>query len=155
MDKLADWLESNAPERDETTIAHGDFRLEDMIFHPTEPRPVAVIDWELATLGHPRCDLGYNCMTYHLPSSMIGCRGLADVDIRSSGFPTRRPTWSTWLRDWRIPNWTFFLAFSLPRRFHPAGCLPEPRRAMRRIRRRSRSGFTRPGAEIAWGLVDR
>ncbi len=160
MDKLADWLESNAPERDETTIAHGDFRLENMIFHPTEPLPVAVIDWELATLGHPLCDLGYNCMTYHLPSSMIGCGGLADVDIRSLGIPDEETYVERYCRltgRGGIPNWTFFLAFSF---FRGASILQGVyARALQSNAAHPQALevglYAAPVAEIAWGLVDR
>ena len=64
IDRLVDWLPRNIPEDDETTIAHGDFRLGNLMFHPTEPRVVAVLDWELSTLGHPLADLGFNAMAW-------------------------------------------------------------------------------------------
>ena len=64
MDKLVEWLPQNIPENDETTIAHGDFRCDNMIFHPTEPRVIAVLDWELSTLGNPLADFTYHLMTY-------------------------------------------------------------------------------------------
>src|SRR3546814_19960659 len=67
MDRLIDWLPANIPPGDETAIVHGDFRIDNMIFHPTEPRIVAVLDWELSTLGHPLADFAYNAMMYHIP----------------------------------------------------------------------------------------
>jgi aminoglycoside phosphotransferase (APT) family kinase protein len=160
MDKLAAWLEANAPEREETTIAHGDFRLENMIFHPTEPRALAVIDWELATLGHPLCDLGYNCMTYHLPSDMIGCGGLADVDIRALGIPDEETYVARYCRLTGrdgIANWPFFLAFSF---FRGASILQGVyARALQSNAAHAQALevglYAAPVAEIAWSLVDR
>jgi aminoglycoside phosphotransferase (APT) family kinase protein len=160
MDKLAAWLDANVPEGDETAIAHGDFRLENMIFHPTEPRPLAVIDWELATLGHPLCDLGYNCMPYHLPSHVIGCGGLADIDIAALGIPDEEAYVARYCRltgRSGIPNWPFFLAFSF---FRGASI-------MQGVYARALQGnaahaqalevglYAAPVAEIAWDLVGR
>ena len=68
MNALIDWLPANIPHEDSTTIVHGDFRLDNMIFHPTEPRVIAVLDWELSTLGHPLADLAYNCMGFVMDS---------------------------------------------------------------------------------------
>ena len=75
MDRLMAWLPAHAPAADETTIAHGDFRLGNLIFHPTEPRVLAVLDWELSTLGHPLADLAYNCIPWRLPVAMEGLVG--------------------------------------------------------------------------------
>ena len=72
MDRLAAWLPGHLPKDEEATIAHGDYRLGNLIIHPTEPRIVAVLDWELATIGHPLADLGYACLAYHLPPSRRG-----------------------------------------------------------------------------------
>ena len=72
MEKLIEWLPENIPDDDVTTIAHGDFRLENLIFHPAESRVLALLDWELATLGHPLSDLAFNCMVYHLPHGTRG-----------------------------------------------------------------------------------
>lgn len=69
MDELMAWLPSRIPDDDETSIVHGDLRLDNMIFHPTEPRVVAVLDWELATLGHPLADLAYHMLTWHLTAA--------------------------------------------------------------------------------------
>ena len=78
MDKLAAFLPANIPDEDPTTIVHGDYRLGNLIVHPTEPRVVAVLDWELSTLGHPLCDLAYNCIGYHLKDPP---HGFATVDF--------------------------------------------------------------------------
>ena len=88
MTRLSAWLPANLPPGDETSIVHGDFRLENLLFHPTEPRVVATLDWELSTLGHPIADLGYNCMPYHLPSATLG-RGLAGIDLGVIGVPAQ------------------------------------------------------------------
>jgi aminoglycoside phosphotransferase (APT) family kinase protein len=115
MDRLIAWLPQNIPPREETTLVHGDFRLGNMIFHPTEPRVVAVLDWELSTLGHPLSDLAYNCMLYHLPADLPTVRGFGDVDLKALGIPDERAYVAAYARrTGRDPgaDWPFFLAFS-------------------------------------------
>jgi aminoglycoside phosphotransferase (APT) family kinase protein len=86
MERLVDWLQKNIPDEAETTISHGDFRLGNLMFHPTEPRVVGVLDWELSTLGHPLADLAFNCIAYHtLPAEYGGIRGL---DLEALGIPS-------------------------------------------------------------------
>src|SRR3546814_6466897 len=90
--RISDWssdvCSSDLPPGDETTFVHGDFRIGNVMFHPTEPRVVAVFDWELATLGHPLSDLSYCCILYHAtPEEYWGLRGL---DIAGLGFPSQR-----------------------------------------------------------------
>ena len=75
VERLIEWLPKHIPADEETGIVHGDFRLDNAIFHPVEPRIVAVLDWELSTLGHPLVDLAYLCMRYHLSAEQF--RGLA------------------------------------------------------------------------------
>ena len=88
MDMLAQWLPEHLPADDEPAcIAHGDYRLGNVLIHPTEPRVVAVLDWELATIGHPLADLGYNCLTYHLPADFSGTSGVAGEDLTGTGIP--------------------------------------------------------------------
>lgn len=85
IDRLIAWLPENIPPGDETCIAHGDFRLGNLMFHPTEPRVIAVLDWELSTLGHPLADLAYSCMAWHMrPDEFHGLRGL---DLSACGLP--------------------------------------------------------------------
>ncbi len=115
MDRLIAWLPQNIPARDETTLVHGDFRLGNMIFHLREPRVIAVLDWELSTLGHPLSDLAYNCMLYHLPADLPTVRGFGDVDLAALGIPDERAYVAGYVRrTGRDPgaDWPFYLAFS-------------------------------------------
>ncbi len=114
MDRLMAWLPEHIPPGDETAIAHGDYRVENLIFHPTEPRVVAVVDWELSTLGHPLADLAYNCLTFHLPADALGRTDAAVADW--TGIPTEAEYIETYCkRTGRsgIPDWNFYLAFSM------------------------------------------
>ncbi len=85
MDKLIDWLPQNIPAGDETSIVHGDFRLDNTVFHPTEPRMLAVLDWELSTLGHPLADFAYHALAWVAPPGPM--RGLAGLDLAALGIP--------------------------------------------------------------------
>jgi aminoglycoside phosphotransferase (APT) family kinase protein len=86
MDRIIAWLGDNIPPGDQTSIVHGDFRIDNMIFHPTEPRVLAVLDWELSTLGHPLADFAYNAMMYHMPSHIVA--GLAGADLEALNIPS-------------------------------------------------------------------
>lgn len=114
MDALIDWLPRHMPQTDETTLAHGDFRLDNLIFHPTEPRCLAVIDWELSTLGHPLADLAYTCMLYDGQFPRVG--GLLGVDFEATGIPRESDFIAKYCeyagRD-GVQSWPFFKAFSL------------------------------------------
>ena len=89
MDALIDWLPKHIPPgaRDDSrvSIVHGDFRLDNLVFHPTEPRVLAVLDWELSTLGHPLADFSYHCMSWHIPTTTS--RGLGGADLAALGIP--------------------------------------------------------------------
>jgi aminoglycoside phosphotransferase (APT) family kinase protein len=116
MESLKAWLPSNIPAGDETRINHGDYRLGNTIVHPTEPRIIAVLDWELSTLGHPLADLGYNCMMYHFGEGFGASGGYADVDLRSFGVPSEKEYVAAYARRTGrkdIPSWEFYVAFSL------------------------------------------
>lgn len=114
MDHLMAWLPANMPDDSETTVVHGDFRLENLIVHPDEPRVIAVLDWELSTLGHPLSDLAYNCLPYHWPQESFGdMRGL---DPSTPGIPSEADYVARYCeRTGRgeIENWTFYLVLSL------------------------------------------
>jgi aminoglycoside phosphotransferase (APT) family kinase protein len=86
MDRLIEWLPAHVPPGDETALVHGDYHLNNMIFHPSEPRILAVLDWELSTLGHPLVDFAYHCLDWKLPPDMLG--RLGGVDVAQLGIPT-------------------------------------------------------------------
>jgi aminoglycoside phosphotransferase (APT) family kinase protein len=88
MDLLVDWLPANIPPGDETAIVHGDYRCDNMIFHPTEPKVLAVLDWELSTLGHPLADFSYHLMMYRMPPT--GTVGLTQVNLGEMNIPTEQ-----------------------------------------------------------------
>ncbi|GAC1572438.1 MAG: phosphotransferase family protein [Sphingomicrobium sp.] len=114
MDGLIDWLEAHAPVDEEGTIVHGDYRLGNLVFHPTEPCVVAVLDWELATIGHPLADLAYNCLPWRLPVS--SARGFADVDFATLGIPSEADYVAAYARRRDragVANWHYFLIFSM------------------------------------------
>ncbi|NMM38070.1 MAG: phosphotransferase family protein [Glaciimonas sp.] len=86
MDHLIAWLPNNIPAGDDTSIVHGDYRMDNMIFHPTEPRILALLDWELSTLGHPLADFSYNLMSWHIAPGQF--RGIGGLDHKSLGIPS-------------------------------------------------------------------
>ena len=87
MDSLIQWLPENIPDDESASIVHGDFRLDNMILHPTEPRVIAVLDWELSTIGHPLADFTYHLMAWQMPEIGIGSVGLADKPLHELGIP--------------------------------------------------------------------
>lgn len=116
MENLMQWLGENIPEEEETAIAHGDYRHGNTIIHPDRGEVVAVLDWELATLGHPLADLAYFCMPYHLPAGEPGVRGLGGIDLEAQGIPSEAQVLEIYRRAAGrddIPHWRFFLAFSM------------------------------------------
>ena len=114
MNTLIEWLPANIPDDEATALVHGDYRLDNLIFHPTEPRALAVIDWELSTLGHPLSDLAYSCMLYDVTLPKIG--GLAGVDFAKAGIPTEDAFVAKYCervgRD-GVPDLSYYKAFSL------------------------------------------
>ena len=113
MDRLVQWLPSNIPSGDETSIVHGDFRIDNMIFHPTEPRVMAVLDWELSTLGHPGADFAYHAMMYRMPPHIVA--GLGGADIAALGIPSEQEYLAAYCARRRIegmPGYDFFVAFN-------------------------------------------
>ena len=115
MDRLVEWLPGHIPATgDEARIIHGDFRCDNMIFHPAEPRVLAVLDWELSTLGHPLADFSYHLMMYRMPAGMTA--GLAGVDLASLNIPTEPEYVAAYcLRTGRsgIPDVNFYIAFNM------------------------------------------
>ncbi len=115
MDALIDWLEANLPEDDgRVSLVHGDYRIDNMIFAPDGPRILAVLDWELSTLGHPFADLAYQCMQWRMPAGE-DTRGLGGVDRRAHGLPTEEEYVAAYCRRMgldSIPSFAFCVAFS-------------------------------------------
>src|SRR5262249_6030334 len=116
MEALKQWLPANIPPGDETRINHGDYRLGNTIVHRSEPRIIAVLDWELSTLGHPWADLAYNCMMYHFGEGFGASGGYADVALKAFGTPTEPQYLAAYARRTgrkEVPAFEFYLAFSL------------------------------------------
>jgi aminoglycoside phosphotransferase (APT) family kinase protein len=114
MDNLIDWLHANPPPEGDTTLVHGDFRIDNVLFHPTEPRALAVIDWELSTLGNPEVDLAYHAMAWHLSPEEF--RGLRGHNLTSLGIPSEAEQLVGWSRlsGRSVPNdWVYYLVFNM------------------------------------------
>ena len=104
-----EWLPANIPQSDETVIVHGDYRLGNTIIHPTEPKIVAVLDWELSTLGHPMGDLAYSCMHYYNELEN-------EKELTQSGIPTEKEFLARYCELTGrevIENWTFYIVYNL------------------------------------------
>ena len=122
MDRLMAWLPQNIPTmaRDESlvSIVHGDYRLDNLMFHPTEPRVRAILDWELSTLGHPLADFSYHCMAWHIPPGAF--RGIGGLDVHSLGIPSEAEYIARYCErtgfatpDQLRADWNFYLAYNL------------------------------------------
>ncbi len=116
MDRLIEWLPGNIPAETRTSLIHGDFRIDNMLFHPTEPRVLALVDWELSTLGEPMADFAYHMLTWRLPNKPY--RGLVDLDIAALGIPDERTYRDAYLKATGQPgvsdrHWYAYLAYSL------------------------------------------
>lgn len=113
MDRLLDWLPRNIPEDEQATLVHGDYRLDNIIFHPTEPEVLAVIDWELATLGSPLSDFVYSAMTYRMPPDIVA--GLGGSKPERLGLPTEQDYVDAYCRRTGrsgIDNYPFYMVFN-------------------------------------------
>lgn len=114
MNRLMEWLPENVPDSDSTTVVHGDYRLDNLMFHPTEPRIVAVLDWEISTLGDPLADFAYHVMSWRLPPGLF--RGIGGLDLEALGIPTEEAYVEAYCkrtgRD-GIGNWDYYLAYNM------------------------------------------
>jgi aminoglycoside phosphotransferase (APT) family kinase protein len=116
MNNLIAWLPKNIPPETGTTVVHGDFRLDNVIYHAAEPRILAVLDWELSTLGDPLADFAYHCMSWHIPPGEF--RGISGLDLPSLGIPTEKEYVARYCeRTGRKAidpsHWDFYLAYNL------------------------------------------
>jgi acyl-CoA dehydrogenase len=158
LNSLIEWLPENIPADETTTIVHGDYRLDNLVIHPTEPRAIGLLDWELATLGHPLADFAYHCMSWHVPPSLW--RGIGGLDLESLGIPSeieyvRQYSQATGFSG--LEHWDFYIAYNL---FRMAAILQG-------IARRAVDGTAaasdaieigqkaRPLAEIGWKYAQR
>jgi aminoglycoside phosphotransferase (APT) family kinase protein len=121
MERLIEWLPEHVPPGDETTIVHGDYRLDNLVFHAREPRILAVLDWELSTLGHPLADFAYHCMSWRIPGGTF--RGMLGLELRALGIPSEPEYVAGYCRrTGRGPidpgEWEFYIAYNM---FRAAG----------------------------------
>lgn len=114
LDRLIEWLPRHLPADGETRVVHGDYRCDNVIFHPTEPRIVAVLDWELSTLGDPLADFAYHAMMYRMPPHIIA--GLKGLELKAEGLPSE----ADYVRDYcrrtgraKVPDYDFHIAFNV------------------------------------------
>lgn len=158
MERLMAYLPQNVPRDDTTCIVHGDYRMENMLFHPTEPKVAAVLDWELSTLGHPLGDLAYSCLPYH--SALAGKTSLKGLTGVETGIPTESEFVAEYCRLTNrdsIPDWNFYLAFSF---FRLAGILQGVYKrgimgnaSSKRALERGRLAWQT--ADVGWSLIEK
>ena len=160
MDNLIGWLPKNIPPEAGTTVVHGDFRLDNTIFHPSEARILAVLDWELSTLGDPLADFAYHCMSWHIAPDKF--RGMAGLDLAQLGIPGEAEYVKKYCERTRRTfidpsHWDFYLAYNL---FRIAAILQG---IMKRVvdgtaasaHARDAGGRAKPMAELGWKQVEK
>jgi len=158
MDNLIAWLPKNIPPETGTTVVHGDFRLDNAIFHPGEPRILAVLDWELSTLGDPLADFAYHCMSWHIPPGAF--RGIAGLNFEELGIPSEEAYLNSYLKRTNRTavdrsHWDFYLAYNL---FRIAAILQG---ILKRVvdgtaaHARDAGSRARPMAELGWQQVEK
>jgi len=163
MERLIDWLPAHLPDgaRDDaqTTVVHGDYRLDNLVFHPDEPRILAVLDWELSTLGHPLADFSCHCMSWRIAPDVF--RGLGGLDLAALGIPGERDCIARYCRrTGRSPeaieaDLGFYLAYKL---FRMAGILQGIAKRVidgtaASARAREAAAAARPLAELGWTIA--
>jgi acyl-CoA dehydrogenase len=158
MESLAQWLPSRIPAGEQTSIVHGDFRLDNLVFHPSSARVIGVLDWELSTLGHPLADLSYQCMGWHIPPALW--RGIGGLDLQALGIPSDADyvrMYGGGTAEAALENWDFYLAYNL---FRMASILQGvAKRALDGSATASDAVETgrkaRPLAELGWSFAQR
>ena len=158
MEQLIAWLPAHVPADERPTVVHGDFRPGNLIVHPAEPRVVAVLDWELSTLGSPLADLAYNCMPYRLGPSTLG--GVLGAPLAEMGLPSEAEYVATYCRRTgrsSIPDWEFYLAFAMFRLAAIAqGIMGRVIAGTANdVNARARGERARPLAEAGWETITR
>jgi len=114
MDRLIEWLPRHLPPEGEPRIVHGDYRIDNLIYHPTEPRVIGVLDWELSTIGDPLADFAYHAMAWRVTPELF--RGLAGVDFKALGIPSEEEyvaAYGARTGHDRTPDWEFYMVYSL------------------------------------------
>jgi aminoglycoside phosphotransferase (APT) family kinase protein len=169
MERLIEWLPAHLPasvrEASRVSIVHGDYRLDNLVFHPTEPRIVAVLDWELSTLGHPLADFSYHCMSWHIPPGSWS-RGIGGLDLAALGIPDEKSYVRRYCErtgrtgpgndaDALMADWNFYLAYNL---FRIAGILQGIAKRVEAGTASSAQALTsaagaRPMAEMGWRMA--
>jgi aminoglycoside phosphotransferase (APT) family kinase protein len=159
VERLIEWLPAHVPPGDESRIVHGDYRFDNVIFHPTEPRILAVLDWELSTLGHPLVDFAYHCMAWHMAGGE-GTRGLGGVDLQAMGIPSEAEYLQWYLQRTGRPepsreDWIYFLVFGM---FRLVGIVQGIKKRALQGNASSEQALqagsrVRPLAEQAWALA--
>ena len=166
MDALMQWLPAHMPDsaRDASrvSIVHGDYRLDNLMFHPTEPRVMAVLDWELSTLGHPLADFSYHCMAWNIPHGLF--RGIGGLDLQALGIPSEADYIARYCERTGLAtpealraDWNFYMAYNM---FRIAAILQgiakrvEAGTAASAQAKASGEG-ARPMAELAWSFAQR
>ena len=157
MEKLMAYLPQDVPEDDNSCIAHGDIRLENMLFHPNEPKMLALLDWELSTLGHPLGDLAYSCGPYHF--GMAGNPSLVGICGPETGIPTELEFVEEYCRQTGragIPNWNFYMAFAF---FRLASILQGVYKrglmgTASSTQALERGSLTRSTSDLAWSFIE-
>jgi aminoglycoside phosphotransferase (APT) family kinase protein len=158
MDRLLEWLPAHLPSNDETVLVHGDYRLDNMIFHASEPRVLGIIDWEISTLGDPLAELSYLCMLWRTPKEW---GGLSGHDLEALGLPTEHEMVSYYcdLSKRAMPDaalWDFYMAYNLFR----VSCIRQGvyARALdgtaSNVRAAESGKLVRPAAELGWKIVE-
>ncbi len=157
MEKLMAYLPQDVPEDDTSCIAHGDIRLENMLFHPNEPKMLALLDWELSTLGHPLGDLAYSCGPYHF--GMAGNPSLVGICGPETGIPTESEFVEEYCRQTGregITNWHFYMAFAF---FRLASILQGVYKrglmgTASSTQALERGSLTRSTSDLAWSFIE-
>ena len=160
MNNLIAWLPQNIPPETGTSVVHGDFRLDNAIFHPSEPKILAVLDWELSTLGDPLADFAYHCMSWHIPPGQF--RGIGGLDLQSLGIPGEQEYVAMYCRRTKRreidpSHWDFYIAYNL---FRIAAILQG---ILKRVvdgtaastHARDAGMRAKPMAELGWQMVEK